>query len=195
MDFIQYTAEKFLKSQEEVVKRLMEEGEMKLRQGWPEAKAAIGQELFEKIAQLYQDYKRLQRERQTGPLEYVHISFLRTGVLLQDAWYRIDFYDRNGQLSEVECFADWQPQILSEIIAQAEKALTANFMKQSSAGLYECKRFVLRIAEHLHSVFGSLFTEIFSMREESAERAIEEAVRVHIGEFLDDSQEVYNGRL
>lgn len=194
-DFIQYHAQRFLESQQPVVKKLIKEGEKELRGKWPETKSQICDEFLKNIEHLRKKYLMLEREKQTDKLEYIQLSFLRIGVLLQEPWYRIDFYDRNWQVSEVECAVRWQPLLLTETLQKAQAVLSENFLKQSSAGFYEYEQMILEIAEEFHLLFSSLLPEIFPQIEDRQDRLFKEPVTICIGEFLDSSLKIYYGKL
>lgn len=194
-DLIQYHAQRFLESQQAVVKKLIKEGERELRGKWSKEKSGICAEFVQNIEFLRKKYLILEREKQTGKLEYIQISFLRIGVLLQEPWYRIDFYDENWQISEVECAVRWQPVFLTEALQNAQAVLNENFLKQSSAGLYEYEQMVLEIAEKFHLLFSSLLPEIFPQIEGRQESLFREPVTICIGEFLDSSLKIYCGKL
>lgn len=61
-------------------------------------------------------YNSMQKDGLKGDLCYIYISFLRSGVLLHDAWFQLDFFDERNWGDLTPCSVDWQTDIISNEI-------------------------------------------------------------------------------
>lgn len=195
MDLIKYSRQKFLEAQSPVLDGLIKEGKKTMQIELDKSKMQIAEELFVIFEKLSKKHKRLHNEKLLGKAELIYISFLRGGILLHMPCYRIDLYDENDRVSEIECSQRWEPGIFNEIIRKGEETLTANFSRQSSAGMYFCEEMTLCLAEKLHDQFTLLLPEVLQLLEQKQEKNFSSSIRVFMGEFLDISQQIYAGRL
>lgn len=195
MDFIKYNEQKFLESQAPVVEKLIDDGKKKLRAEWEAASGLLSDQLYAILVQLYKAYQPLRDEKLVGEPAYLYISYLRSGVLLHTPYYRIDLYDENGRISEVECSAGWESAPMREIARAGEETLAANFSRQSSAGMFCCEEMTLRLADELHRQCTALMPKILEALGARKQKIFPAILRVYMGEFLDEAQEIYVGRL
>jgi len=64
----------------------------------------------------WKQFQLMQFSRLKGDLSYVCISFLRTGVLLNSAWFQLDFLDKKGWGNIEECSVEWDINPVSTVI-------------------------------------------------------------------------------
>lgn len=55
------------------------------------------------LRKLGEKFRKLQYSGVTGELCYGYISYLRSGALKKTDWFRMDYYDSRGYVSEIEC--------------------------------------------------------------------------------------------
>lgn len=184
----------FLEEQKALLTKAIEEAKEKNEKTWEEQKSALYVEIRDKLKKLNAVYADLQRDRQVGDVKYVQFSFLRTGVLLNGPWYRIDLYDENWRIAEVECGISWQPTFLVEPFQETAKALEENFKKVRIAR-HHYQSMVLKAAKELHLFLTSLLAELFAAKAEEQSPVFFQAIDVYCGEFLDECQQIFHGRL
>lgn len=193
MDLILRNQQMFLKTQIPILNELINSHKKDLKLEWDGKKEALKKEFIEIIKDLQTSYEMLQRKKEAGEVNYVYLSFLRSAILLDQCFYRIDLYDENGQLSQVECCQNWRPDFLWNRLQVVREILTKKFSNRG-IGLYFLDEMVLQYAEELHTAFIPLFQQIFE-NDEAEKPIFSSAVRVHMGEFLDSSEEIYWGQL
>lgn len=183
---------RFLDAQAPLLELAIEAAKETIKKNWEAQKFALHDELLEIIKKLNAAYTDLQRDAQVGKVNYVQFSFLRMGVLLDAPWYRIDLYDEEWRVSEVECAADWHPAILAAQFQEIAANL-AEAAKKSGIAAHYYERLLLSAAEELHKLFTSLLPELFAIEAEE-QPVFFHFVDVYCGEFLDECQRVYHGR-
>lgn len=195
MEMQRFNGQTFLDMQKKLAEALLEQYKKELTTEWDKIQDSICKEISEKIKTVKGKFKQLQLDKQVSEPQYVQFSFLRSSVLLRDCWYRIDLYDKNWQISEVECCEKWQPDFLDEKLRDAEKVFDENFRKQSVVGMYSCEQILLQMAEKLHLLFLSFLPELFQQMSAQYLYIFSEPIGVYSGEFLDKSEKVFHGRL
>lgn len=105
----QHSEQNFLDEQETILKKALDRAKDSIREAWNDRKPALRAELLALIKRIKAKFDELQRSQQVKEAEYIQFSFLRTGVLLRNPWYRIDIYDKDWRISEVECDEKWLP--------------------------------------------------------------------------------------
>lgn len=193
MDIRKTTEQKFLDAQTPLLEKAIEGAIEKIKKYWEEQKLTLHGEIMDKIKKLNVTYTDLQRDNQTGEVKYIQFSFLRTGVLLDAPWYRIDLFDKNWRISEIECAVSWHPAILEAEFKEITASLNETF-KRSGIATYHYEKLLLKVAEELHQVFISLLPELFEIEVEEQQQIFFHFVDVYCGEFLDECQQVYHGR-
>jgi len=63
-----------------------------------------------------QDYQQLRQIGNKGELSHIYISFLLSGVLCKLPWLRIDLYDENDRGDTIDCFANWDTPVISDML-------------------------------------------------------------------------------
>lgn len=195
MEMQRFNGQKFLDTQKKLAEEMLKQDKEEITAAWDQTQKIVLAEISEKIKTAKTKFSQLQIDQQVGEPEYVQLSFLRSGVLLQDPWYRIDLHDKNWQISEIECCEKWMPAFLDEKLRKAEQVLAENFKKQSAAGMYHCEQILLQMAEELHLLFLSLLPELFEQMSAQYLYIFSEPISVYCGEFLDKSEKVFQGRL
>lgn len=193
MDIRNFTEQKFLDAQAPLLEKAIEAAKEKIKKNWEERKLTLHDEIMDKINKLNVTYTDLQRDNRVGEVKYVQFSFLRTCVLLDAPWYRIDLYDKNWRISEVECVVSWHPAFLEAEFQEIATDLHEIF-KKSGIATYHYEKRLLKVAEELHKVFTSLLPELFELEVEEQQQIFFHFVDVYCGEFLDECQQVYHGR-
>lgn len=195
MNFVKYNERKFLDSQIPLVEDMIKNGKAAITADWQEAKTTLCDELLRHLIIAKKKYDSLQHAFQLEDTAYVQLSFLRTAIILHTPWYRIDLYGQDWQASEIECCTMYSPTFLTSKLREAEDVLTTNFKKQSAAGMYFLEEMVLQIAEEFHLCFSSLLPSVFALMQERNAQIFPQSVNVYCGEFLDDSQKLFYGRI
>lgn len=77
-----------------------------------ENKASIENGLKAAFESLCNRVLTLQNQNAKGSIRYIYFSFLRTSIMEDNAFYRIDAYDEKWFLDKEECFAMWNADFI-----------------------------------------------------------------------------------
>ena len=124
---------------------------------------------------------------QKGKINFICISFLLTSVLSDKCEYRIDFYNNNFYLDEIESECYWEAEFLTPIMQDDytffERLLKRNLVRVMD---YEIHKTVVSFSIFYHSVMAFFFQELIaSIDIKQYEGLLESEVIVIYGGFLD----------
>ncbi len=88
-----------------------------------------------------------EENKRNGALEWVYISYLRSGILLHSACYRIDCYDCRDRISNEECAGTWDFSYIHKPFLEAVDKLKTEFGRQSRVKKYELDALVFDLGE------------------------------------------------
>lgn len=94
------------------------------------------QTLNSKLETLLMQYEAMQKQGIFGKLEYIQFSFLRTGLLDHHDPYRIDLYDSQWLLSDVECMVKWNAENIFDGFYELKTLLQERFKGQTRVREY-----------------------------------------------------------
>lgn len=139
---------------------------------------------------IYEKYKILQETNLVGNLEWIYISFLRTGLLDHSPCYRIDFYDSRGCICEIDCSGIWDiPEIFNSYYRTLEQIMV-RMQRQTYLGLHEIHGILYNLAESFRTLADRLiFQLVQSMNSEWAEMALPDSrLKIMLGDYLDHGE-------
>jgi hypothetical protein len=75
---------------------------------FPDRVPKLSRELWDCIEEVRERFGQLEKEGKAGRLEWIYVSFLRTGLMDRSACYRINLYDSRDRISDLECAGSWR---------------------------------------------------------------------------------------
>lgn len=88
-----------------------------------ERKEEIEHGLCQTVDTVWRQVSEQQEQGVKGAIHYVYISLLRTGIMENIPYYRIDAYDENWMMDKVECTALWRADFIFEPMFRRMKEL------------------------------------------------------------------------
>lgn len=195
VDMVKRTQKIFLDSQKKQMQDLLEKELENLTNEWPEIKPRICDEMLTRLCSLYESYSEHQSKGIIQQVCYIQFSFLRTGLMDQSAWCRINLYDKNWYASGQDCYVDWTPSYISDKIYRIKETLLKNFKKQTGAPEYFLDDLIFLVTEEF---IKELLTTLQAVMEELLKNEIFQAaygknIKVYGGEFLDQCWLLHKG--
>lgn len=171
---------------EEVRNRYLLQIKEEFPQYFPEAR----KELWEKINLVYSAYQLQEKAGQVKSLEWVYISFLRTGLLDGSPCYRIDFYDAEGYVSEIECAEKWNFHYAFDYYYKAKQGIMERLNRQTRLKAYEIRDILQSLSDSFRELSDSLIAQlIHSMCSDFAGIASKEhRLKIMLGDYMDQAE-------
>jgi len=138
--------------------------------------------LFEQTRQRHKDMD----------IRYIYISYLRSSFLGKTSTYRIDLYDQEDRLSEMECAVYWNCKEISDEFYSIRDELKDIFKRQSKLKDYVLDERIVELAEEVCD-FAKPFIKkaIIQLMEENANLWKQREMPVFfIGEYMDKTEEI-----
>lgn len=150
---------------------------------------AISKELLQKIMAINYQYRDLQKQGQVGELMWIYISFLRTAFIDQSPCYRIDFYDIQGCISNVECTDTWGFDFIFDNYYEIKTKVMNQVLKQTRFRTYESDSIMNGLAEYFRQLADARIPLLIKNIEEDLANLLNyRNVKILLGEFLDHAE-------
>lgn len=135
-------------------------------------------------------YRGLQEKGLVGDICFLYFSFLFTGVLENKIKYRIDFYDENDRVSDIECFINWEFLEFSTCLNKIHKYLEDEFNTRGKEWSFEVDSILYTTALSLRSLSDHLLVKIWEeiLTRKSWEWYSREKVKIMVGELFDEAK-------
>lgn len=170
-----------------------------IEERYKKKKEGIEKELFTTFDALCQNAIRLQAQGKKGNIQYIYISFLRTSIMENTSFYRMDAYDENWFLDKEECTALWNADfIFQSLFTHMEKleekkkeyVRKVTSMDIDEIKLQEAVKYHMITVEFIRAMAPKLI-EIESYKEmgKTAE------LRILAGEYMDQSEILYGKKV
>lgn len=146
--------------------------------------------LMDCIDQGMKHYKCLQEKETVGDICFVYLSFLYTGILENKIKYRLDFYDKNDRVSDIECSVNWEFPEFSRCIYKMRNYLEKEINIRAKEWCYEADSILYSMALSLRSLSDNLLREIWEemLRRKSWDWYNVEKVKIMMGELFDEAE-------
>ncbi|MCT4509032.1 MAG: hypothetical protein N4A48_09790 [Tepidibacter sp.] len=137
----------------------------------------------------------LQNKGEKGDIKYIYISFLRTSIIENKSFYRIETYDENWFLDKKECFSLWNSDFIFTSLFNHMKDLEQKkvdyFSKITSMDIDRIK-FLESTKYHVLAV-EFIKNLIFNFLENSKYKEMDKTNDICIlaGEYMDQSEILY----
>lgn len=153
-------------------------------------KTELCEELRLELERLYDQYRDLEQDRQTGPLEWIYLSFLRTGLLDGSPCYRIDLYDARERISDVECTGSWSFSCIFDRYRKVKDRMQERMNQQTYLSHGECVKLLEELADAFRGLADARIPGLIrGMQPELSERLSNgHTIRIMLGEFLDQAE-------
>lgn len=160
-----------------------------------ENKASIENGLKAAFESLCNSVLTLQNQNAKGSIRYIYFSFLRTSIMEDNAFYRIDAYDEKWFLDKQECFAMWDADFIFRNLfdhMNEIKTKTGDYARKiSPIDVEEIKQCE---ALKYHTLTTEFIKEMIPMLIECKpykEMAKAPDINILAGEFMDRSEVLY----
>ncbi len=182
----------FLSRCRQMAEECLQDSRCELREQEGEILGETIKELEQVIGPLAEKYWEKKEEGETGGLENIYLSFLRTGILDGGPWYRIDLYDARDRVSEAECSENLKLSRILKPIKEGMRRIREEWEKQAKVNFSEWDALAYQMAERykpfIENVLERAVTEL--LKERGKEWLGEQETEFWIGEFLDRAERV-----
>lgn len=160
-----------------------------------ENKEDIEKELIYAFSTVCQNAVKLQEENKKGDIKYIYISFLRTSIMDNKSFYRIDAYDEKWFLDKEECCTYWNTDFVFNSLfthmqeleeKKKEYARNITSIDIDRIKLLEALRYNTLVIEFMREMIPKLVEiEEYKKMNKSLE------IRILAGEYMDISEVIY----
>lgn len=186
-------AEKLKKEAFAEVQEIAEEGKIRyfaqIEETFSQCFAEARKELWEAIGSVYKTYQLLEKAGAVKSLEWIYISFLRTALLDGAPCYRIDFYDSDGYVSEIECSGAWGFYFIFDFYDQLKQQVMEGLKRRTRLKNYDINDILYSLSDSFRSLSDDLVTQlIHSMSSDFAVMASKEhRLKIMLGDYMDQA--------
>lgn len=181
----QNTLEKIKKAADDMECRYRIEIENMFSRYLPEAKRSLEKE----IKRLYTIYQEAEKQGETGSLEWINISFLRSSLLDAYPCYRIDLYDSRGCISEEECAGMWDYHYVFDFYYKIKKQIMEMVERQNRLRPYETEEILRHVSDSLRTVSDEQIVQIVRLMHSGfiPMTVKEHSLKIMVGDYLDET--------
>lgn len=146
--------------------------------------------LWCEIGVLHKKYKELEDAGRVNALEWIYISFLRTGLLDGSPCYRIDFYDAEGYVSEIECAGSWDFHYVFDFYYRAKQPIMDRLKCQTRLKTYEINDILQSLSASFRDLSDTLIAQLIrSMSSDFAGIASKDhMLKIMLGDYMDQAE-------
>ncbi|MBC2580545.1 hypothetical protein [Clostridium sp. DJ247] len=158
-------------------------------------KEHIDNELISVFDSICKNALKLQNQDKKGDIKYIYISFLRTSIMDNKSFYRIDAYDKNWFLDKEECCTYWNTDFVFNSLfnhieeleeKKKEYAKKITSMDIERIKLLEALKYNALVTEFIREMIPRLIeTEGYIEMGKSLE------ICILVGEYMDASEIIY----
>ena len=176
--------ERFQSTADEISERYR----LELERSFPQYRSEAGTGLLQAIESAGRKYQKAENAGETGPLEWIWLSFLRSSLLDDAPCYRIDLYDAKGRLSEGEYAEMWDYSYVFQPYYEIEKKIMDlnDILSRISVS------FRKTADRQIIQIFHSIHLELVPMAAEG------KSLKIMLGDYMDEAElidEVWYGEM
>lgn len=181
--------EKTLKELRELADLRFKKISIELRENLIKNIPEIIQEFHVSMLRILKQYADLEEREMNNKLEWVYISYLRSGILIGDTPFQIDCYDYRNRISNVECSERCSFSYVWKVFIELNKELEAKLQYQTRAKGYDLEFIIFKLADNFFSLVKEFFPVILEKWLEKNNNIVAgKTVTFMIGEFMDRSE-------
>lgn len=168
---------------------------LRINQRYGQDKETIENKLIAAFDQVCKRTSELQKQEKKRDTRYINISFLRTSIMDNTSYYRIDTYDENWYLDQEECSSLWDADFifrsLFQHMADLETKKSRCSRKITSIDIdrikmFEALKYHVLAVEFIREMLPRLLaTEGYTQMQKSPE------INILAGEYMDHSEILY----
>lgn len=157
---------------------------------FPQYFAEAGKSLWYEIKAVHEKYIKLEKENQVKELEWIYLSFLRTGLLDGSPCYRIDLYDLEGCISEVVCTGNWDFHYVFDFYYRAEKEIMDRLKRQTRLSYCEIEDILWNLLDFFRKTSDRLIKQMIHDMHSDFEEIMSggHAISIMLGDYLDEAE-------
>lgn len=163
---------------------------LELERSFPQYRSEAGTGLLQAIKSAGGKYQKAENAGETGPLEWIWLSFLRSSLLDGAPCYRIDLYDAKGRLSEGEYAEMWDYSYVFQPYYEIEKKIMDLAERQNRLKPCEINDILSRISESFRKTADRQIIQIFhSIHLDLVPVAAEgQSLKIMLGDYMDEAE-------
>lgn len=192
IDLVNQSESAFLHKQKNSANEITQSALDTMLDRWDIDRVEISDSLEQVMRLLAEQYLKLEGRGVVGELNYLKLSWMRTGLIDKSNLYRIDCYDKRWVLSFYECSLGWTPPLIFDGLEVLRDYLLPIFQMHSSKS-YEYDKHLFEAAEQLNCQFLTLLPHIISPLLCKVFENQRPNLIVYTGEFMDYSKLIYQG--
>ncbi len=148
-----------------------------------------GKELRQAIETVCRKYQKAEEAGETGPLEWIWLSFLRSSLLDGAPCYRIDLYDARERLSEREYAEMWDYTHVFKSYYEIERKIMDMAERQNRLQPCEINNILSSISESFREVADQQIIQILrSIHFDFAHMATKgHSLKIMLGDYMDEA--------
>lgn len=158
-------------------------------------KENIENELISAFELVCEKSLKLQNQGEKGDIKYIYISFLRTSIIDNKSFYRMDTYDENWFLDKKECFSLWNSDFIFASLFNHTKDLEhkkADYFGKITSMDIDRIKFLESTKYHVLAIeFIRNLILIFTENSKYKEMGKTHDICILAGEYMDQSEILY----
>ena len=158
-------------------------------------KDIIKAEIISKFKEVCNKAKNMQEENLKNEIKYIYISYLRTSLIVNSGYYRIDLYDDKWFLDKEECATDIDLSFIYEPLFEHEKELKE---KRKEYGLTitekDIEKIKLKEGDKYHRVGVKILRSMvndFVECDDYKKMNKNDEISIFAGEYIDEAVLIY----
>lgn len=166
-------------------KRVMEEL-------FPNRIPQLSKELWNCIEDVRDRFEQLEKGGKADGLQWIYVSFLRTGLMDQSACYRIDLYDSRDRISDLECAGSWGFEYVYDKYYKIIDEIKQRIQGQMKIKLYEAEDVVEFVVNEFRRSSDKAIKQLIEYEKATGHRrwVAESRIKIVLGDFLGEAKEI-----
>ncbi len=159
---------------------------------FPDRVPKLSRELWDCIEEVRERFGQLEKEGKAGRLEWIYVSFLRTGLMDRSACYRIDLYDSRDRISDLECAGSWGFEYVYDKYYKIMDEIKQRIQGQMRIKLYEAEDVVEFVTNEFHRSSDKAIKQLIEYEKRKGHRGwmAENGIKIVLGDFLGETKEI-----
>lgn len=166
-------------------KRIMEEL-------FPNRIPQLSKELWDCIEDVRERFGQLEKEGKADGLQWIYVSFLRTGLMDRSACYRIDLYDSRDRISDLECAGSWGFEYVYDKYYKIIDEIKQRIQGQMKIKLYEAEDVMEFVTNEFRRNSDKAIKQLIEYEKMKGYRGwmAENGIKMVLGDFFGEAKEI-----
>lgn len=145
------------------------------------------------LIRLGDKYQELCDSGLTGTLCYGYLSFLRSGIINQTNWFRMDYYDSRDRISQIECGDRLEIISILKTFNNCTNEIRSIFKAQTLVKEYKADKIIIQMAEQFCVELRPLLLDAFYqvLEEEGSDLYDKLTLKFFMGELFSQAEAVF----